>query len=90
MLQIGIAIAIIIWFFISARQKGKNPILWMIVGAVSYYIPAMIFGRFIYPAIIGPVALDDLTTYMIIGAILSIGIGVVCCIAARSALMKLR
>lgn len=88
MLQIAISVAVAVWFAINAKKRGKNPIIWVIVGAVSYYLPSVIFGRYIYPGIIGQINYDDLEMYLIIGVLLSIAVGVACCLAARAVLIK--
>ncbi|MCA8907476.1 MAG: hypothetical protein KDA64_06245 [Rhodospirillaceae bacterium] len=88
MLQIGITIAVVIWFFVSAQKLDRNRLVWAIVGAVSYYVPSVIFGRFIFPALIGTVELDDLGGYLILGVVLSVATGLACCLIARGILLK--
>lgn len=88
MLQIGITIAVVIWFAVTAQRRGKNTVLWAIVGAVSYYVPSAVFGRFIFPALIGTVDLDNLGGYLILGVALAIAFGLVCCLIARAVLLK--
>ncbi|MCP4370081.1 MAG: hypothetical protein GY797_18490 [Deltaproteobacteria bacterium] len=44
MIGILVSILFIIWFFISAKNVGKNPWGWAGVGFLSYYIPVVIWG----------------------------------------------
>ena len=72
------------WFYRTARRRGRSPITWGIIGALSYYVPEVAMARWIVPAIKRPLTMDDLPLVLM----LSIGVGVVCCILAGLALMR--
>jgi hypothetical protein len=88
MIEIFVMIGVIGWFARTAKIKGLNSVLWGFIGALSYYGPLLIFGRLIYPAMIkGSVTYDNQTTYIILGVVLNMAIGIACCVVARKILL---
>jgi len=45
-------IAVIVWFVNIAKKKRQNEYLWAAIGALSFYVPVLLFGLYIYPFII--------------------------------------
>lgn len=77
------------WFYRTAKRQGRSPIGWVIIGALSYYIPVAIVGRGIMPAILkGQVTMDNLVEMMVITVALSVGAGIGCCVLARRVLLS--
>jgi len=31
-------IAVIVWFYLTAKEKGENPVKWVIIGVMGYWI----------------------------------------------------
>ncbi len=89
MIEIIVMIGVIGWFARTAKGKGKNWLLWGFIGAISYYGPVLVFGRVIYPEIVkGNVTYDNQATYMIVGLLLNLAIGIGCCFLARKILLS--
>ena len=89
MLEIFIMLGVIGWFSRTAKSEGKSGLLWGFIGAISYYGPVIIFGRFIYPALVkGSVTYENQGTYMIVGILLNLAIGIGCCFLARNILLS--
>ncbi len=89
MLEIIIMIGVISWFARTAKSKGKSGPLWGIIGGISYYGPVLFFGYVIYPAMIkGSITYSNQTSYMILGIVLNLIVGIGCCLIARSILMS--
>jgi hypothetical protein len=87
MLEIIVMIGVIGWFSRTAKAKGKSGVLWGIVGALSYYGPVLIFGRFIYPSMVrGSVTNDNQFGYIALGIALDLAVGIGCCLLARQVL----
>lgn len=87
MIEIFIMIAVIGWFTITAKKKNKNKILWGIIGALSYYLPVLLFGLFIFPLItIGWVNKDNETIFQVIGFFLNLTVGVIGVLIAKRTL----
>jgi uncharacterized membrane protein YeaQ/YmgE (transglycosylase-associated protein family) len=90
MIEIVVMIGVIGWFARTAKNKGLNGFLWAAVGAISYYGPVLLFGRLIYPELIrSSITYENQTSYMIIGILSNIAVGVICCLIARRALVSI-
>jgi hypothetical protein len=77
------------WFYRTAKRQGRSSIGWVIIGALSYYIPVAIVGRLIMPALLkGEVTTDNLVAMMILSVVLSVGAGIGCCLLARRVLLS--
>ena len=89
MIEIIIMIGVIGWFARTAKSKGANGLLWGFIGAISFYGPVLVFGRVIYPVIVkGSVTYDNQVSYMIVGVLLNLAIGISCCLLAREILLR--
>jgi hypothetical protein len=95
MLEIIIMIGVIGWFWRTARDGRKNSVIygvfWAIIGALSYYIPVLVFMIYIYPAIIKSyitVTYDNQITLMLTGLALNIAVGAFCCFLASRVLVS--
>jgi hypothetical protein len=83
-------IGVIGWFARTAKVKGQGGFLWGFIGAISYYGPVLIFGRVLYPEIVkGSVTYDNQGSYMIVGILLNLTIGIGCCFLARKILLSI-
>ena len=88
MIEIFIMIGVISWFARTAKSKGKSGVLWGFIGAISYYGPVLVFGRLIFPEIVsGRVTYDNQFSYMAVGLVLNLAIGIACCLFARKMLL---
>ena len=89
MLEALVMIGVIGWFARTAKAKGKNGFLWGFIGAISYYGPVLVFGYGIYPQIIrDSVTVSNIGSYMIVGVLLNLAIGICCCLVARRILLS--
>ena len=89
MIELILMIAVIGWFTTTAKSKNKNKILWGIIGALSYYLPVLLFGLFIFPLItVGWVNKDNETTFKVIGFFLNLTVGVIGVLIAKRTLEK--
>ncbi len=89
MIEIILMIAVIGWFTTTAKSKNKNKILWGIIGAVSYYVPVLLFGLFIFPLItVGWINKDNETIFQVIGFFLNLTVGVIGVLIAKWTLEK--
>jgi Kef-type K+ transport system membrane component KefB len=52
MIELIVLICVIAWFVGTARDRGQPPLLWALVAAVSYYLPAIAFGWYIFPFLV--------------------------------------
>jgi hypothetical protein len=73
-----------------ARSTKKSGFLWALMAILTYYIPILIFGVFIYPFLVyGLINPSNQTFYMILGAILNIIIGIFFLLLLRARLLRL-
>lgn len=79
MLEIIIMAMVVGWFYRTAKQIGANGFLWGALGALSYYVPMLLCMIFVFPLI-----LDD--NSRLIGVLLSIAVGIACCVGLRMVL----
>ena len=86
MLEVIIMIGVIGWFYRTAKNHGKNGALWGLIGAVSYYIPVLIMGFFVVPAIVA--GIDGFFPRFIVAILLTVGAGIGCCFLARTVLLN--
>ena len=91
MLEIIIMIGVMGWFWRTARSDGAGPgygVIWVIAGGLSYFLPANLFAIVIYPALAKSfVTSQDYFFFVLLGIVLSIGIGAACCFLARKVLL---
>ena len=89
MFEIIIMLMVMGWFSKQANTFGKSGILWALIAAISFYVPVLIFGRMIFPALIeGKVTYSNQTSYVIIGTLSNIAIGALFLLLARAILLK--
>lgn len=91
MLEIIIMIGVMGWFWRTARSDGAGPgygVIWVIAGGLSYFLPANLFAIAIYPALTKSfVTSQNYFFFVLLGIVLSIGIGAACCLLARKVLL---
>ena len=84
-----VAILIGIWFFRAAQSRKKNSFLWVGIGLASYFIPAILWGRVIFPMmIIHRLGIHDYNDPKILIAFAGIPIGFVSAIVVRNIFLK--
>jgi tetratricopeptide (TPR) repeat protein len=89
MLELIVMISVIGWFAKTAKEKNKNKILWGLIGALSFYIPVLVFGLLIYPLIIiGWVNKENEFSFKIIGIVLNILVGTIGILIAKRILQN--
>ena len=76
------------WFYRTAKTHRRNPFGWVVIGAVSYYVPVIAMGRIILPAVLeGEVTRDNLIAMVLLSMAASVAAGVGGCLIARRALL---
>lgn len=89
MIELFVMISVIGWFAKTAKEKNKNKILWGLIGALSFYIPVLVFGLLIYPLIvIGWINKENEFSLQVIGVILNILVGTICVLIAKRILQN--
>jgi len=51
MIEIVLMISVIAWFVTNAKKRDQNEYLWAAIGALSFYVPVLLFAFYIYPFI---------------------------------------
>jgi hypothetical protein len=91
MLEIIIMIGVMGWFWRTARSDGASPgygAIWVIGGGLSYFLPANLIAIVVYPALAKSfVTSQNYFFFVLLGIILSVGIGAACCFLARKVLL---
>ena len=65
------------WFARTAKKKNKSKVLWGIIGALSYYIPVLFVGLFVFPLItIGWVNEDNKMIFWVICIFVNVMAGI--------------
>jgi uncharacterized protein YacL len=59
MIVMVLMIFVIIWFVNTAKKRGQNEYLWAAIGALSFYLPVLFFGLYIYPFIINRFSVSE-------------------------------
>ena len=90
MIEIIVMIMVMIGFWKTARRRQLNPFVWFLIGGLSYFIPAKLFGNLVYvPMVQDYITNDNWMIFIIIGAVLSILVGgIFCFLAYRTLLSK--
>ena len=89
MLETLIMMGVIAWFARTAKSMGKSGFVWGAIGAISYYVPVLVFGRLIFPALVeDQVTSDNVIGLMVLGMASTLAVGIVCCLLARVALLS--
>ncbi|MCX7094231.1 MAG: hypothetical protein NTY50_12385 [Methylobacter sp.] len=69
------AIAVLVWFYMSAKEKGEPPINWAITGLIGYWIAWWAVKLTVVSALSGMVAKNPTGTFLLfqIPALCAIG-----------------
>jgi hypothetical protein len=76
------AILVVIWFFLSAREQGEQPIKWALIGLVGYWLTWWAVKLTVVSALVGMVGKNAT------GMFLLIQIPAVCAILAAILIRK--
>ena len=60
------AIAVVLWFYMSAKEKGEPSINWAITGLVGYWITWWVVKLTVVSALLGVVAKNPTGTFLLI------------------------
>ena len=60
------AIAVLVWFYMSAKEKGASPINWAIIGLIGYWITWWVVKLTLVSALLGTVAKNPTGTFLLI------------------------
>jgi uncharacterized membrane protein len=95
MIELLVMIGVIGWFSRTAYYKSKNrlsPVLWGIIGAVSYYGPVLLMGYVIQPALLMDFyrSIGNQAGIIFISVVINLITGIVCCGAAALILINLK
>ncbi|MCK9395612.1 MAG: hypothetical protein M0Q44_08475 [Methylobacter sp.] len=68
-------IAVLVWFYLSAKEKGESPINWAIIGLIGYWITWWVVKLTAVSALSGMVAKNPTGTFLLyqIPALCAIG-----------------
>lgn len=69
------AIAVIVWFYMTAKEKGESPINWAITGLIGYWITWWVVKLAVIPTLMGMVAKNPTGAFLVyqIPALCAIG-----------------
>ncbi|MFU8790313.1 MAG: hypothetical protein ACNA7G_14885 [Methylobacter sp.] len=72
------AIAVLVWFYISAKEKGESPINWAITGLIGYWITWWLVKLTAVAALSGMVAKSPTGAFLVyqVPALCAIGAAV--------------
>jgi hypothetical protein len=60
------AIAVLVWFYMSAKEKGESPINWAIIGLIGYWIAWWAVKLTVVNAFSGMVAKSATGTFLLV------------------------
>lgn len=68
-------IAVLVWFYLSAKEKGESPLNWAIIGLIGYWITWWVVKLTAVSALSGMVAKNPTGTFLLyqIPALCAIG-----------------
>lgn len=68
-------IAVLVWFYLSAKEKGESPINWAVIGLIGYWITWWVVKLTAVSALSGMVAKNPTGTFLLyqIPALCAIG-----------------
>ena len=75
-------IAVLVWFYLTAKDKGEQPIKWAIIGLIGYWIAWWAVRLTVVAALSGLVAKSAIMTFIVIQ------IPALCAIAAAFLIRK--
>ncbi|MDO9423683.1 MAG: hypothetical protein Q7T40_05785 [Methylobacter sp.] len=69
------AIAVLVWFYMTAKEKGESPINWAITGLIGYWITWWVVKLAVVPGLMGMVAKNPTGAFLVyqIPALCAIG-----------------
>ena len=47
------AILVLVWFYLSGKKQGENPIKWAITGLIGYWLSWLIANKLLAAALVG-------------------------------------
>lgn len=59
-------ILVLVWFFLTAKDKGEPPFKWAIIGLVGYWLTWWVIKLTVVTALSGMVAKSALMTFLVI------------------------
>ncbi|HEY8158716.1 MAG: hypothetical protein ACXV74_12750 [Methylobacter sp.] len=59
-------IAVLVWFYLSAKEKGASPINWAITGLIGYWITWWAVKLTVVSALLGVVAKNPTGTFLLL------------------------
>ncbi|MGZ5059175.1 MAG: hypothetical protein ACXWAA_12110 [Methylobacter sp.] len=59
-------IAVLVWFYLSAKEKGASPINWAIIGLIGYWITWWAVKLTVVSALLGIVAKNPTGTFLLL------------------------
>jgi hypothetical protein len=75
-------IAVLVWFYLTAKDKGEQPLKWAIIGLIGYWIAWWAVRLTVVSALSGLVAKSAIMTFVVIQ------IPALCAIAAAVLIRK--
>ena len=75
-------IVVLVWFYLTAKDKGEQPIKWAIIGLIGYWIAWWVVKLTVVTALSGLVAKSAMMTFIVIQ------IPALCAIAAAFLIRK--
>jgi hypothetical protein len=60
------AIAVLVWFYMTAKEKGESPLNWAIVGLIGYWITWWIVKLTVVSPLSGMVAKSVMGTFLLV------------------------
>ncbi|MFI3184858.1 MAG: hypothetical protein QX198_02625 [Methylococcaceae bacterium] len=76
------AIAVLVWFYLSAKEKGESPMNWAIIGLIGYWITWWLVKLTVVSALAAMVAKNPTGTFLLVQ------IPALCAIAAAFVIRK--
>lgn len=69
------AIAVLVWFYMTAKEKGESPINWAVTGLIGYWITWWVVKLAVVPILMGMVAKNPTGAFFVyqIPALCAIG-----------------
>ena len=77
------AILIVVWFYKSALDKGKNAVSWACIGLVVYFIPAVVWTYVVTPGLKDAFEHNQSSLLGFIVSYAYVAVGVACAVWVR-------
>jgi len=59
-------VAVLVWFYLTAKDKGEQPFKWAIIGLIGYWIAWWVVRLTVVAALSGLVAKSAMMTFLVI------------------------